>query len=141
MQKCAACQDLPTLQFWSKSDYPFWSYCPFLSNFQNFNTFRPLFQKLYEIDVKVKLQTCSACQDLPTLQFWSTSDYPSWSYCPFFIKCFKILIFFVLYFKNYKRSRLSLNCKHVQHVKIYLPCNFEVNLITHLRVIALFSSI
>jgi hypothetical protein len=22
---------------------------------------------------------------------------------------------------------LSLNCKHVQHVKICLPCNFEVN--------------
>jgi hypothetical protein len=35
---------------------------------------------------------------------------------------------------------LSLNCKHVQHVKIYLPCNFKVNLITHLEVIALFSS-
>jgi hypothetical protein len=34
----------------------------------------------------------------------------------------------------------SLNCKHVQHVKIYLPCNFEVNRITHLGVIALFSS-
>ena len=34
---------------------------------------------------------------------------------------------------------LSLNCKHVQHVKIYLPCNVEVNLITHLGVIALFS--
>jgi hypothetical protein len=29
----------------------------------------------------------------------------------------------------------------VQNVKIYLPCNFEVNLITHLGVIALFSSI
>jgi hypothetical protein len=28
----------------------------------------------------------SAQQDLPTLQFWSKSDYPSWSYCPFFIK-------------------------------------------------------
>ena len=41
----------------------------FSSNFQNFNTFRPLFQKLYEINVKFKLQTCSACQDLPTLQF------------------------------------------------------------------------
>ena len=27
-----------------------------------------------------------------------------------------------------------------QHIKIYLPCNFEVNLITHLGVIALFSS-
>ncbi len=26
---------------------------------------------------------------------------------------------------------LSLNCIFVQHVKIYLPCNFEVNLITH----------
>ena len=25
---------------------------------------------------------------------------------------------------------LSLNCKNVQHVKIYLPCNFEVNPIT-----------
>jgi hypothetical protein len=41
----------------------------FSSNIQNFNTLRPLFQKLYEIDVKFKLQTCSACQDLPTLQF------------------------------------------------------------------------
>ena len=35
---------------------------------------------------------------------------------------------------------LSLNRKHVQHVKIYLACNFKVNLITHLEVIALFSS-
>ena len=31
--------------------------------------------------------------------------------------------------------------KNDQHSKIYLPCNFEVNLITHLGVIALFSSI
>jgi hypothetical protein len=35
---------------------------------------------------------------------------------------------------------LSLNCKDVQHVKIYLPCNFEVNPITHFGVISLFSS-
>ena len=35
---------------------------------------------------------------------------------------------------------LSLNSKHVQHVKIYLACNFKVNLIPHLEVIALFSS-
>ena len=41
----------------------------FSANFQNFNTVSPLFQKLYEMDVKCKLQTCSACQDLPTLQF------------------------------------------------------------------------
>ena len=30
--------------------------------------------------------------------------------------------------------------KNDQHSKIYLPCNFKVNLITHLGVIALFSS-
>jgi hypothetical protein len=54
---------------------------------------------------------------------------------------FKILILFVLYFKNYNRQMVSWNCKHAQHVKIYLPCNFEVNLNTHLGVIALFSSI
>ena len=35
---------------------------------------------------------------------------------------------------------LSLNCKNVQHVEIYLHCNFEVNAITHFGVIALFSS-
>jgi hypothetical protein len=31
--------------------------------------------------------------------------------------------------------------KNDQHSKIYQPCNFEVNLITHLGVVALFSSI
>jgi hypothetical protein len=31
---------------------------------------------------------------------------------------------------------LSLNSKHVQHVKINLAYNFKVNLITHLEVIA-----
>ena len=30
--------------------------------------------------------------------------------------------------------------KNDQHIKIYLPCKFEVNLITHLGVIVLFSS-
>jgi hypothetical protein len=29
----------------------------------------------------------------------------------------------------------------IKVVKIYIPCNFEVNLISHLGVIALFSSI
>ena len=57
--------------------------------FFNFNTFRVIFQKY------------APCQDLPTLQFWSKSDYLSWSYCPFFINFFfLILILFVLYFKN-----------------------------------------
>ena len=35
---------------------------------------------------------------------------------------------------------LGLNSKDVQHVNIYLACNFKVNLITHLEVIVLFSS-
>jgi hypothetical protein len=30
---------------------------------------------------------------------------------------------------------LSLNCKNVQHVEIYLPCNFEVNPINGFGVI------
>ena len=33
---------------------------------------------------------------------------------------------------------LSLNCKNVHHVDIYLPCNFEENKITHLGVLVLF---
>jgi hypothetical protein len=33
---------------------------------------------------------------------------------------------------------LSLNCKYMQHVEIYLPCNCKVNYITHFGVIALF---
>jgi hypothetical protein len=42
----------------------------------------------------------------------------------FFHQIFKILILFVLYFKNYKRSMLNLNCKNVQYVDIYLHCHF-----------------
>jgi hypothetical protein len=41
------------------------------------------------MDIHRELQTCSACQYLPTLPFWSKSDYPSWSYCSFFIKFLK----------------------------------------------------
>ena len=43
-------------------------------------------------------------------------------------------------------SKTVNNIKHLtwdkndQHRKIYLPCNFEINLITYLGVIALFSS-
>jgi hypothetical protein len=39
----------------------------------------------------------------------------------------------------YNIKNLTRN-KNDQHSKIYLPCNFEVNLITHLGVIAFFSS-
>ena len=41
----------------------------FSSNFLNFNSFHPVFQNLLEINVKFKQQTCSVCQDLPTLLF------------------------------------------------------------------------
>jgi hypothetical protein len=36
LQKCAICQDLPTLQFWSKFHYLFWSYYPFFIKFSTF---------------------------------------------------------------------------------------------------------
>ena len=57
MQTCSACQDLPSLPFWSKSHYPFWSYCLCSSKVLNFNTFI-LYrsQKLLEIEGKFKLQ-------------------------------------------------------------------------------------
>ena len=45
-KKWSARQHLTTLKFRRKYDYPSWSYGPFLSNFQNFITFRSLFQKL-----------------------------------------------------------------------------------------------
>jgi hypothetical protein len=88
LQTCSACQDLLTMQFWSKFHYLFWSYYPFFIDLlQNCMVGRswhaenvcslnltfisnscPLFQKLLEINVKFKLQTFSACQDLPTMQ-------------------------------------------------------------------------
>jgi hypothetical protein len=79
LQTCLACQDLPTLQFWSKFDYPSWSYCPFFIIFFLILILFALYFKNYlEIDVKFKLQKCAASQDLPTLQFWSKSHYPFW---------------------------------------------------------------
>jgi hypothetical protein len=109
LQTCSACQDLPTRQaehvcssnltnsFWNKGQKvlkcwkfdekreitPKWV-TGFTSNLHGRQIF--LFQKLLEINVKFKLQTCSACQDLPTMQFWSKSHNPFWSYFPFFIK-------------------------------------------------------
>ena len=68
-QTCSTCQDLPTMQFEVNPVTHFGVISLFSSNFQHFNTFHPLFQKLLEINVKFKLQTCSACQYLPTLQF------------------------------------------------------------------------
>ena len=66
---------------------------------------QPIWPLLLKIEHMVKLQVLgnnsktvnniinltkwSAHQDLATLQFWSKSDYPSWSYCPFFIKFVK----------------------------------------------------
>ena len=63
---------------------------------------QPTWPLLLKIEHMVKLQVLgnnsktvnniknlTAHQDLPTLQFWSKSDCPSWSYCPFFIKFVK----------------------------------------------------
>jgi len=51
-----------------------------------------------------------------------------------------MFIYFVLFFINYPRWRLSMNCNYFQHVKIYIPSNFEINRNTHLGVISPFSS-
>jgi hypothetical protein len=121
--------------------FPFFS-----SNFQHFNTFRPLFQKLLEINVKFKLQTCSASQDLPTMQFWSKSRNQFWSYFPFcfwnkgrkVLKCWKfdekreITPKWVTGFTSKLHGRQILQCWTCLH------CNFEVNSITHFGIISLF---
>ena len=113
----------------------------FSSNFIFLNTFRPLYKKNY------KRQMLSLnCENVQHVEIYIP--------CNFEVKLithvgvialfssffFLILIFFVLYFKNYKRQMLSLNCKNVQHVKIYITYNFEVNPITRFGIIALFSS-
>jgi hypothetical protein len=51
----------------------------------------------------------------------------------------KIAGFWVITQKSLIKTNLTWG-NNDQHIKIYLPCNFEVNLITHLGVIALFSS-
>jgi hypothetical protein len=50
----------------------------------------------------------------------------------------KIAGFWVITQKPLMISEIWHGVKNNQHSKIYLPCNFEVNLITHLGVIALF---
>jgi hypothetical protein len=55
----------------------------FSSIFQHFNTFRPLFQKLLEINVKFKLQTCSACLNLTSI------SYSCWNIRRKVLKCWK----------------------------------------------------
>jgi hypothetical protein len=65
---------------------------------------------------------------------------PTW---PLLLKIKHMVKLQVLGNKNSKtvNNIKNLTCnKKDQNSKIYLPCNFEVNLITHLGVIALFSS-
>ena len=82
----------PPCNFEVNSNIHFGVIVLFSSNFQNVDTFHPLFQKLLEmhVDVQFKLQTCSACEDLPhgVIALFSSI---------FFL----ILVLFVLYFKNY----------------------------------------
>jgi hypothetical protein len=50
----------------------------------------------------------------------------------------KIAGFWVITQKTINNIRNLTWGKNDQHSKIYIPCNFEVNLITHLGVISLF---
>jgi hypothetical protein len=86
------------------------------------------------------------------LQFWSKSDYPSWSYCPFLVMIQTKFGFHWSstfrgedFWKSLRRTTDDddrCQVMAIAHLTLfYTPtCNFEVNLITHLGVIALFSS-
>jgi hypothetical protein len=117
--KWSAQQDLPTLQFWSKSDYPSWSYCPFL-----------LTICLFEIkDKSIKI-----------LKIWWKKGNNSKIGNGIYFKIAGWVDLDMLHiFCNLNLPFISYSFWNM-HVKIYLPCNFEVNPITHFGVIALFSS-
>jgi Zn ribbon nucleic-acid-binding protein len=85
LETCSACQDLPTMQFWSKSRNPFWSYC-MVGRSWHAEHVCSLNLTFISNSFWNKGRKCSACQDLPTMQFWSKSRNPFWSYFPFFIK-------------------------------------------------------
>jgi hypothetical protein len=53
--------------------------------------------------------------------------------------CFRGEDFLTLANQKKEFMLAAMFVKHDQLVKIYMPCNFEVNLITRLGVIALFS--
>ena len=79
LQTCSACQDLPTRNF----EVNLMTHLGVIALFSSICFFILILFVLYfknylEIDVKFKLQKCAACQDLPTLQFWSKSQYPFW---------------------------------------------------------------
>jgi hypothetical protein len=109
------------LQFWSKSDYPSWSSCPFFikfikmtkatsyvklssavaailvgvlkcwTQFWKRTTQESFQQSLVEIgSVECVWRFDPSFNFFFYLQFWSKSDYPSWSSCPFFIKFIKM---------------------------------------------------
>ena len=77
LQTCSTCQDL---HFEVNLISHLGVIALFSSNFFLILILFVLYFKNYlEIDVKFKLQKCAACQDLPTLQFWSKSHYPFWT--------------------------------------------------------------
>jgi hypothetical protein len=69
LQKCVAYQDLPTLQFWSKSQYPFWSYFPCIREIWRFaHPRKVIFPK--GNNVCIDLQNCRYSIYLDASEIW-----------------------------------------------------------------------
>jgi hypothetical protein len=101
----------------------------FSSNFQHFSTFRPLFQKLLKINVKLNLlQNCRVGRSWHVAHFCNLNltsiSYSCWNIRGKVLKCWKF---------DEKREIIP-------KWEMCLPCNFEVNPVTHFGVISLFSS-
>ena len=164
LQTCSACQDLPTLQFLNKFDYPSWRYCPFLAHLTQrvmwaiLITWRPSSSSVRRPSSVVRRKLFQKSSPLKVLDQWKPNlvwiitrvssfkivsgdavHQPTW---PLLLKIEHMVKLQV--FGNISKTVSNIKNltwgKNDQHIKIYLPCNFEVNLITHLGVIALFSS-
>jgi hypothetical protein len=109
------------LQFWNKSDYPSWSSCPFFIKFIKKKILFVIFGREPSKDYFIKILFLLSKWFQTKRFLW---EFPIGSYVKLSSAVVAILV----------------NCKNLQHVKIFLPCNFEVNPNTHFGVIALFSS-
>jgi hypothetical protein len=140
LQKFAACQDLPTLQFWSKSNYPFWSYCPFfIKMFSIFNG--------RTTDDGRRTDDGRQVMAIPHMTLWvrwaknwpcdCATIYPlNYYFCWYLCNVLTGHIWGSIVFlgnnsKTVDKNRNLTWDKNDQHSKIYIPCNFEVNPITH----------
>ena len=124
LRNCAACQNLPTLHCLSKSYYPLWSYCPFYQFFSILIPFLLYFRNYKRQMLSLITKICSMLRSTYPANF-KKIPLPILVLLPFFNQILKILIFFFLYFRNYKRQKLRLIAKLCSMSRYTHPAIFK----------------